>query len=212
MFGGLTMLLIVGGWILLLAAWMGWHLYSQVKEIRGFTETRAQAIGPVSPSGDQQAELQGRMKAFAAAVEAKQKAVLELSVADLNHLLGAQEPVSRLKDIAKVEEITDAIRVKVALQLNGIPFTGEQLFLNGFITARPELQKDTGLILLTRTIEVPGNTLTPGFTKTYLEANHLDGLVLDEVRKDEKLKGLLSKLTAIRCEPGKVIVDFVPVP
>ena len=47
------------------------------------------------------------------------------------------------------------------------------------IAGSPALAKDTGLIFLTRSIEVPGRELTPGFTKTYLEANHLDGLALD---------------------------------
>ena len=118
--------------------------------------------------------------------------------------------MNRLQDIARVEAITDVIRVKVALALNGIPFTGERLYLNGFISVRPDLKKDLGPVLLTRAIEVPGRTLTEGFTKTYLEANHLDSLALDEVRKDESLKTLLGKITTLRCEPGQVIAEYVP--
>ena len=208
--GGCIMMLVVFSWLFALGAWMVWHLYSQVKEMRGFTDPTAQAMAPSAPSGEEKAALQGRLQAFAAAMEAKQAAKLELTVADLNHLLAGQEPVSRLQDIAKVEEITDAIRVKVALAINGIPFTGERLYLNGFISVRPEIRKDTGLIFLTRTIEVPGRELTPGFTKTYLEANHLDGLALDDVRKDEQLKTILSKITTVRCEAGKVIAEYLP--
>ncbi len=208
--GGCIMILVVFGWLFALGAWMVWHLHGQVKEMRGFTDPTAQAISPSAPSGEEKAALQARLKAFADAIEAKQAAKLELTVTDLNHLLAAQEPVSRLQDIAKVEEITDAIRVKVAFAINGIPFTGERLYLNGFISVRPEIRKDTGLILQTRALEVPGRELTPGFTKTYLEANHLDGLALDEVRKDEKLKALLAKITAVRCEGGKVIAEYLP--
>ncbi len=208
--GGCIMMLVVFGWLFALGAWMVWHLYGQVREMRGFTDKTAQAIAPSAPSGKEKAALQARLREFATAVEGKQAAKLELTVADLNHLLAGQEPVSRLQDIAKVEEITDAIRVKVALALNGIPFSGERLYLNGFISVRPEVKQDSGLILLTRTIAVPGRELTPGFTKTYLEANHLDGLALDEVRKDEKLKAILTKITAVRCEPGKVIVEYLP--
>ena len=40
--------------------------------------------------------------------------------------------------------------------------------------------------------------------------DHLDGLALDEVRKDDKLKTYLTKLTAIRCEAGKVIAEYLP--
>ena len=208
--GGCLMLLIVGGWFLALGIWMVWHLRGQVREMRGFTDPMAQAIAPTAPGAAEKTALLDRLKAFAAAIDAKQPAKLELSVIDLNHLLAAQEPLNRLQDIAKVEEITDSIRVKVALALNGIPFSGERLYLNGFIHVRPELKKDTGLILLTRAIEVPGRTLTPGFTQTYLDANHLDGLALDEIRKDARLTTLLTKLTAVRCEPGKVIAEYLP--
>ena len=208
--GGCIMILIVFGWLFALGAWMVWHLYGQVKEMRGFTDPTAQAISPTVPSAGEKVALQGRLKAFADAIDAKQAANLELTATDLNHLLAGQEPVSRLQDIAKVEGITDSIRVKVAFAINGIPFTGERLYLNGFISVRPEIPKDTGLILLTRSIEVPGRELTPGFTKTYLEANHLDGLALDEVRKDEKLKAFLTKITAVRCESGKVIAEYLP--
>ncbi|MDB6072102.1 MAG: hypothetical protein JWL81_3273 [Verrucomicrobiales bacterium] len=207
---GCIMIAVVAGWLLILGVWMIWNLTRQVKEIRTFADPVAQAIAPQAPTGEEKAALQARLKAFADAIDAKQKAALELTVADLNHLLASQEPVSRLQDIAKVEEITDSIRVKVALALNGIPFSGERLYLNGFILARPELQKDIGLMLLTRDLEVPGKTLTPGFKKTYLDANHLDGLALDEVRKNDKVKTWLSKITAIRCEAGRVIAEYIP--
>ncbi len=208
--GGCIMVLIVGGWFLALGIWMIWHLRGQVQEMRGFTDPVAQAIAPTAPGAAEKSALLDRLHAFAAAIDAKQPATLELGVTDLNHLLAAQEPLNRLQDIAKVEEITDSIRVRVALALNGLPFTGERLYLNGFINVRPELKKDTGLILLTRAIEVPGRTLTPGFTKTYLDANHLDGLALHEIRKDARLKTLLTKLTAVRCEAGKVIAEYLP--
>ena len=208
--GGCLMFLVVGGWLLALAAWMIWHLVGQVKEVRSFTDPTAQVIAPSAPSGEELAALRARLQAFAIAIEAKQAAQLELSVADLNHLLAAQDPINRLQDIAKVEDISDVLRVKVALALNGIPFSGERLYLNGFISVRPEIKSDSGLVLLTRTLEVPGRNLSPGFTKTYLEANHLDGLALDPLRKDQRLQTILSKITSVRCQPGKLIAEFLP--
>lgn len=208
--GGCLMILVVGGWLFALAAWMAWHLWEQVREVRRFTDPTAQAIAPAAPSGEELAALRARLQAFAAAVAAKQPAQIELSAADLNHLLAAQEPLSRLQDIAKVEEITDSLRVKVALALNGIPFSGERLYLNGFISVRPEIKKDSGLVLLTRSLEVPGRSLSEGFTKTYLEANHLDGLALDELRKDQRLLAIFTKITAVRCQPGKLVAEYLP--
>ena len=208
--GGCIMILVVFGWLFALAAWMGWHLLGQVREMRTFTDATAQAIAPTAPSGAEKATLLARLSAFANGIETNQPATLTLSIADLNHLLASQAPISRLQDIAKVEDITDTIRVKVALALNGLPFTGERLYLNAFINVRPEVRKDAGLMLITRSIEVPNRTLTPGFLATYLEANHLDGLALDDVRKDEKLKSLLAKISTIRCEPGSVIVEYLP--
>ncbi|RYD31949.1 MAG: hypothetical protein EOP86_16785 [Verrucomicrobiaceae bacterium] len=207
---GCFMLVLVACWLLALGVWMIWHVYAQVREMRTFTQSTAQVIHPDQPTGDDLAALRARLTAFGKSIDARTADKLELTVADLNHLLSAQEPVNRLKDIAKVEEITDVVKVKVALALNGVPFSGERLFLNGFMTVRPEIKSDSGLVLLTRSVEVPDKTLPPGFTGSYLQANHLDGLALDEVRKDNRLKSLLTQITSTRCEPGKVVLEYTP--
>lgn len=207
---GCILFLLVGFWIAALGVWMGWHLVAQVREMRTFTDSTAQTIHPEQPTGDELAVLRARLSTFGQAIDARTAATLELSVADLNHLISAQEPVNRLKDIARVEDITDVVRVKVALALNGMPFSGERLYLNAVIAVRPEVKSDTGLVLLTRTIEVPGKTLTEGFADRYLQANHLDSLVLDQIRKDSRLNGLLTKITSTRCEPGRVILEYTP--
>lgn len=207
---GCILFLLIGFWIVALGGWMAWHLVAQVREMRTFTDSTAQVIHPEQPTGDELAALRGRLTTFGQAIDARTAASLELSVADLNHLISAQEPVNRLKDIARVEDITDVIRVKVALALNGMPFSGERLYLNAFIAVRPEVKSDTGLVLLTRSIEAPGKTLTEGFAERYLQANHLDGLVFDELRKDNRLKGILTKITSTRCEPDKVTLEYNP--
>lgn len=207
---GCFMLVLVACWLLALGAWMIWHVYAQVREMRTFTDSAPQVIHPDQPTGDDLAALRGRLAAFGQSIDARTAAKLELTVADMNHLISAQEPVNRLKDIAKVEEITDVVKVKVSLALNGVPLSGERLYLNGFITVRPEIKSDTGLVLMTRGVEVPGKTLTSGFTGSYLQANHLDGLVFDEVRKDNRLKNLLSQITSTRCEPGRVVLEYTP--
>ncbi|MES2706713.1 MAG: hypothetical protein V4726_08950 [Verrucomicrobiota bacterium] len=207
---GCIMLLFVGFWLAALGAWMVWHMYAQVREMRTFTDHAAQVIHPDQPAGEALAELRGRLEAFAKSVEAGTQAKLELSTADLNHLLSAQEPVNRLKDIVRVEEITDVVKLKVALALNGIPFSGERLYLNGFIMVRPEIKSDSGLVLLTRDLEVPGKTPSEGFKASYLQANHMDGLAFEELRKDNRMKSLLTRITSTRCEPGKVVLEFNP--
>lgn len=205
------MLLLVGFWLAALGIWMVWHVFAQVRDMRTFTDHAPQAIQADAPTGEALADVRARVEAFGAAVKAKSApAKLELSVADLNHLLSAQEPVNRLKDILKVEEITDTVKLKVALALNGIPMSGERLFLNGFITARPEVKSDTGLVLLTRSLEVPGKTVSEGFVNSYLQANHVDGLIFDELRKDDKTNVILAKISTVRCEPGKVILEYTP--
>lgn len=208
---GCIMLLLVGFWLVALGAWMAWHVVAQVRDMRNFTDHAPQTIQPEAPTGEALADVRARVVAFGEAVKAKSApAKLELSVADLNHLLSAQEPVNRLKDILKVEEITDSVKLKVALALNGIPMSGERLFLNGYINARPEVKSDTGLVLLTRSLEVPGKTVSEGFTASYLQANHVDGLILDELRKEDKINAILTKISIVRCEPGKVVLEYTP--
>ena len=207
---GCLLLLVMGIWLVALGGWMGWRLVGQVREMRGFTDKTAQAMVPLQPDAAALTELRGRLSAFADAVKAKTASALTLTDADLNHLLASQEPVNRLQDIMRVEEITDVIRLRVALAINGIPFTGERLYLNGFINARPEVRSDSGLVLLTRALDVPGREVSDGFRSRYLEANHVDGLVFDEVRKNAEWKAVLDNVTAVRAEPGKVIVEYVP--
>lgn len=202
------MLIFVAVWFAVLGVWMIWHLRAQVAEIRTFTGTTPDVIEPLQPDAETIAGLRERLEAFAAAVEKGERAALDLSVADLNHLIAVQEPLSHLKEAMKVAEIDSLIRLQVAFALNGMP--GERLYLNGFMTARPEVVDGTGLTLVTRSIEVPGKEVSEGFQERYIEAKHLDHLFLDELRQNERIRKVLLKVTAARTEEGRLIVEYLP--
>lgn len=207
---GCLLFIVMGVWFALLGGWMTWRMTGQVREMRTFTDSAPRAIAPAQPDAERVQALRARVTEFGNAVEQGAAAKLELDADELNDLLASQEPVNRLKDMMRVEEITDVVKLRVSLALNGIPFTGERLYFNGILTVRPDLRQDVGLVLLTRDLQADGKTVTEGFRNRYLEANHVDGLVFDEVRKNAAWKNILSKISAVRLENGKVILEFAP--
>jgi hypothetical protein len=209
---GCLMLMVGGLWLLVLGGWMVWRLYGQLNEIRTFADTTAKPISPVQPGGDQIAALRTRIQEFGATVGRKEKASLRLTVEDLNTLLSAEETVRGMRENAKVESIGDTVKLQISVALNGVPFSGERYYINGFAEIAPVTDKDKGLKIRTMNLTVPGKTVTEGFLDQYKEHGHLDTLLLDPVRqsKDPSIAETLKKLTSTRLEPGAVVLEYVP--
>jgi hypothetical protein len=191
---------------------MFFKMREQVADLRTFTEKTERRVSPAQPTGDEIATLRSRLGSFRDAVVKSTPASLALSVADLNHLLATTEGPNAMRDHTRIDAITDVIKFSVSLALNGPPFSGERFFLNGTLAARPERNVKHGIILQTKAVEVPGRTPSEGFTRLYLEANHLDGLLLEKLREDgaNHVAETMRKVTAIRLEPGFVHLDYAP--
>lgn len=198
--------------MLVLGGWMIWTLNGQLKEIRQFTDTEAKPVATAQPAAEQITGLRSRMDAFGAAVGRQEKASIRLSVEDLNTLLATAEETSAMKQNAKVESIGDAVQVQISVAMNGAPFSGERLYLNGLAGLAPEKHSELGIKVLTRSLTIPGKKVSDGFLSHYKENNHLDTLLLDGLRnsKNPAVMEVLKKLTAVRLEPGAVILEFVP--
>jgi hypothetical protein len=206
-------MLIVGGvWLLVLGGWMIWTMFAQVKEIRTFADTEPKHVVPAQPTAEQIKALRARINDFGAAVGRSQKAELRLTVDDINTLLASEEAAKPMKENAKVESIGESVKVQVSVAMNGVPLTGERLYLNGFAEITAETDKDKGLKFATKTLSVPGKKVTEGFLTHYKENNHLDTLLLDELRasKDPSIMTVLKKLTTVRLEPGVAILEYAP--
>ena len=199
-------------WLLVLGAWMIWSLYAQLKDIRTFADPEAKLVTPAQPGAEQITALRARINAFGAAVGKSQKAELRLTVDDLNALLASEEAAKSMKENAKVESIADALHVQISVAMNGVPFSGERLYLNGFADLTASVEKDKGILLATKNLTVPGKKVSEGFLTHYKENNHLDKLLMDGLRssKDPAIMEVIKKLTTVRLEPGVAIVEYAP--
>ena len=199
-------------WLLVLGAWMVWSLYAQVREIRTFADTAAKPVLPSSPDAPTIKALEARINEFGAAIRRGEQSALRLSVEDINNLLSTADAAKSMKESAKVESIGDALHVQISVAMNGVPFSGERLYLNGFADLTPETDSDKGIKLKTRSVTIPGKIVTEGFLDHYKENNHLDTLLLDALRNsnDPAIMEVLKKLTTVRLEPGAAVLEYAP--
>ena len=133
---------------------------------------------------------------------------------DLNTLLASGEEAQGMRENAKVESIGDTVKVQISVAMNGVPLSGERLFLNGFAEVTPVVEKGKGLKLRTQNLTVPERTVTDGFLNQYKEAGHIDTLLLDPLRQS-KTPGVaetLQAITSARLEPGAAVLEYLPAP
>ena len=210
---GCLMLVMGGLWMAIWGSWMVISMVRQVQELRTITDKEARLVTPRAASAVEIEGLRGRMREFGAGVAAKRAAVLELTVDDLNTLLAAEPQGMAMREFAGVEAITAAaIRFRVSLAMNGMPMSGERLYLNGFSEVKPMRHPEKGVILETVAVEVPGRELSPGFRAHYVQANHLDTLLMSGLREttDKSVLEVLKQVTVVRLEAGKVVLDYAP--
>lgn len=206
-------MLIVGGvWLLGISGWVIWSGYSQLREIRMFADKGPNPVSPAQPAGEQIAALRARVMEFGSAVGRKEKTSLRLTVEDLNTLLATEEAAKGLRESAKVEDISDTVRLRVSTALNGVPFSGELLYLNGMVEVSPTVEKDAGLKLRTVSISVPSRSVPEGFVRLCKERDYPGSLLLDPVR-DSSVPGateVLKAITNARLEPGAAVLEYLP--
>jgi len=207
------LLLMVGAvWLLVLGGWMIWTLKGQLKEIREFADTAARPVTVAQPTAEQLKTLQERIHAFGAAVGRQEKAELRLTADDINALLASEESAASMKQNARVESIGDTLKVQVSVAINGAPFSGERLYINGVADLLPEKHKELGVKLKTQNLTIPGKTISEGFLNHYKDNHHLDALLLDEMRKGKTphVMDVLKQLTTIRLDQGAAVLEFLP--
>jgi hypothetical protein len=102
--------------------------------------------------------------------------------------------------------------VQVSVAINGPPFSGEHLYLNGYADLTAEKSKDYGIKIATKNLTVPGRKVTEGFLTHYRENNHLDRLLMEGVRasKDPAVMEVLKKVTTVRLEDGAAVLEYAP--
>ena len=207
------MLAMGAAWMLLWGSWMVISLVRQVRELRTFTDPVAAPVTPRAATAEEIETLRARLRDFGTAVEAKKAAALPLSADDLNTLLASDPRVAGMKENVLVEAVTEtAIRLRISLAMNGMPLTGERLFLNGLCEVKPAAHPEKGIVLATSSLSVPGRTLTEGFLSHYIQANHVDALLMTGLRETTDLRPLniLKQVTTVRLENGRIVLDYAP--
>lgn len=191
---------------------MLWTLHGQLEEIRGFADKEARPVTPAQPSAEQITALRQRINEFGAAVGRKEKATLKLSPEDINDLLASEGEAASMKQNARVESIGETVKIQISVAINGAPFSGERLYINGFAELLPEKNSELGIKLLTRNLIIPGKSVSEGFLNHYKENNHLDTLLMEGVRsgKNPALLEVLKKLTTVRLDAGSALLEYVP--
>lgn len=193
-----------------IVALVGWFVYAgfrQSKEIEGFTEPKAAAVAAPASTPEALEAVQKKLADFSSALKAKQQARLELSLAELNTLLAGDQTLASVKDMLRVESVSENLRLLVSLPVK--TFAGNR-FLNGTMEFRPEIRPDQGLFLETLGISVPGKAVSEGFVRIYREMHFLDDMLLKPYREHPEMGAVVKAVTDVKCANNQVVLTFSP--
>ncbi len=201
------MLAIGGTAIIALLSWMTYAFFKQGRDVASFTDPKPRTLALTEHAQELLPAVQQRLAAYAAAIEAKQAAELVLSVADLNVLLSADPALESIRQNFRVEQITDHVLADVSWPMNGI---GEQRYFNGQVRCQPVVKPSSGLMIETKSLEVPGREVTPGFVNLYKEMNFLDDMLLKAFREHPTEGPPLKATTAVVAAQDAIILQYTP--
>ncbi len=174
-FAGCAIFICVVLMIVFLLVFSGFSFFRQYNAIVKFTDEKPAPI-EISSIENRETQLNSlavRLETFRQELADNKDTSISLSVDDLNTALAIYEPLKDLRGTLRVLEIDpDSIRFATAFPLNGKPrlthenesglITVDRRYLNGFITAKPELFEGE-VVLQVSNIEVPGKVVAPEF-------------------------------------------------
>lgn len=204
---GCIILVIGGVAILTLIIWFVYAGLKQAREIKTFTDDKASIVVLPKPTPEQLKEIRTRLAAYAKAIEESKPADLSLSKEDLNLLIAGDETLESIRSNVAIKQIGEVVTAAVSFPLNGI---GEKRYLNGEMEFTPVVKPSSGLAVDTKSISVPGKTVSEGFVNLYREMNFLDDMLLKAFREHPVLGAPLKKTTSVTLEGGSVVLHFAP--
>jgi hypothetical protein len=175
-FAGCAIFICVVLMIVFLLVFSVFSFFKQYNAIAKFTDDKPAPV-EITSIENREADLNAlavRLEAFRQDLLDDKETSISLTADDLNTALAAYEPLKDLRGTLRVLEITaDHIRFATAFPLNGKPrlthdnepglVTVDHRYLNGFITAKPELFEGE-VVLQVSNLEVPGKIVAPEFT------------------------------------------------
>ncbi|MCB1099115.1 MAG: hypothetical protein KDN22_26320 [Verrucomicrobiae bacterium] len=205
-------LLMVVGFLI----WAGFTFVRQNRAIDEFTEKTPVEIVPPSVDAAAKEAVIAKLVSIAVAVNAKTEGEISLTADELNTVLALDRFADKkVNTVIRVLKIADgAIHCQISFPLNGFP-PGTLRYLNGTLLCHPEIKKDTGLVILTDDIQVPGKVVAEGFLSRYRQEAYLDQMVVGPFRDDEDEQGkeiatVLKAITDVEIKGDQVIIRYVP--
>lgn len=197
-----------------LITWAGFTFVRQNRQIDSFTEKAPLEIAPVQVTDEERDSLIEKLESLRAAIESKSAAEIGLNVAELNTLLSLDRfSENKVNTVLLVENISeDSIRAKISFPLNSFP-PGTYRYLNGTLLAQPAVNKEAGLVLNTKDIQVEGKEISEGFLQRYQQDGYLDQMLIEPFRDEEKgseIADALKGITSVKLEEEKVIIGYLP--
>ena len=190
---------------------MVYKMRQQVVDMRTFMETEQMTLSAEQPSAEVITGLKGRLAAFAAEVKAQRPATLELTAADLNVLITTEDKLQPFRTVIRFDRVDQHLVAQVSEAHNGVPFTGERLFLNGEMDFSLRKDSKTGVVMQVEAIRPRGGkVVTDGYLKAYAGAQYFDKQLLDPMREKPEVSETLRQLTTVRLANGRIIAEFSP--
>lgn len=208
---GCIMFVIFAVWFVGFGAYMFYKMRQQVVDMRSFMETEQMAIPAAQPTAEEITGLHGKLAAFAAEVKAQRPATLELMPADLNVLIATEDKLQPFRTVIRFDRVDQHLTAQVSEAHNGVPLTGERLFLNGEMDFSLRKDSKTGVVLQVEAIRPRGGKMvTEGYFKAYAAAQYFDKQLLDPMREKPEVSETLRRLTTVRLANGRIIAEFSP--
>ncbi len=187
--------------------------FRQYNEIAKFTDDKPAPV-PISSIENREAELNQlaeRLETFRQELVDDKDTSIALSAADLNTALAVYEPLKDFRGTFHIEEIGEKdIRIAASFPLNGKPrmtkdgepgmITTDHRYLNGVITARPELFEGE-VVLQISDIQVPGKKVAKEFIERISPHR-----ITERYKTDPVIGASMKKLTGVELSGGNVVL------
>jgi hypothetical protein len=146
--------------------------------------------------------LRDRVREFGMLVKEAKAAELKLSAQDLNDLIGHEDATIDFRKMVAFDDIDDRLRARVAMPLQTLFRGGKFRYLNADMTFKIELQSKQPMLEIDTITPQTGGVIPEGFLNYMRDNSNLLGTFKD----DKKLSPILSRISSLHLEDGKVVV------
>lgn len=188
--------------ITLMVIWTIYTGYTQNKLIDKFTQSKPMPLQVIYSDTDSVFALRDRVREFGMLVKEAKAAELKLSAQDLNDLIGHEDATIDFRKMVAFDDIDDRLRARVAMPLQTLFRGGKFRYLNADMTFKIELQSKQPMLEIDTITPQTGGVIPEGFLNYMRDNSNLLGTFKD----DKKLSPILSRISSLHLEDGKVVV------